>query len=323
MRWANWVGVAACAAWLSYTPMLHAQCNGAKIGMGPGIELELPLTFMDRAGKPTLDEVHLPNAPADYDFPLGFIDSVEPPNGSARTTASPLRVLFVGNSLTFYHAMPKLFAALAAAGTQRRVVVSLVSMPGGPTGVLWKCTDVQQVIATLPWDAVIVQLRPGLEQIAPALASATQQFHDLIAAHGARPFAWWQYRGHDDAASKAPAYDTLFTAVATQAGMAVVPVPAAWEAVYARDTTLWAGLYNAAGDGHPSAVGSYLLALTFYQALTGQSPVGLPGTAGLATVPARDAQTLQAAVAAVASRTVQPKAQDKPTQAQVGSGRKP
>jgi hypothetical protein len=102
----------------------------------------------------------------------------------------------------------------------------------------------------------------------------TAKFAPLIRAAGAEPalYSVWPESW------RTSAFDSVrmsYDAAAADVGGALVPVGDAWRASWRRDATM--ALYG--GDGfHPSALGTYVAAVTMYARLTGRSPVGLPSS---------------------------------------------
>ena len=234
-----------------------------------------------------------PNEP----YPWGYQDSadarpavsddasgVPAPHAMAR----PWRVLFVGNSLTYVNSLPRLFSHLAAHGLHRPVMVGLVSLPGATPYLLWHQTDLRQVLAALPWDVVVVQLRPSdgradYQQTRQTFPYYVQLFTAAITAQHARPVFWtqWAYPPAIDSfytLSEQTSVNTTLNASAKAAGTIIVPIPQRFAQVRQQDEVIWRTLFRSATDPHPSALGSYLAALVLYRTLTGQSPMGLPRT---------------------------------------------
>ena len=240
---------------------------------------------------PRLREVTDPSA----GFPLGFLDSSEAPGGAARVQAPPLRILFVGNSLTYFNEMPRLFSTLAAAGLHRRVVVGLVSLGSASPYVLWTFTDVTQVMAAMPWDAIVVQMKPRSGNTRANFERYARLFTQAATAHHARTVLWTEYAGLNTAGDVQATIDTSLASAARTAGATVAPVSAAWAAVRQANDATWRALYYS-DDVHPSALGSYLLSLVMYRTLTGHSPVGLPAGAGTVVMPDSSASLLQHAI---------------------------
>lgn len=254
-------------------------------------------TFLDTAALAT-HRVRIREIAGNDGFSIGFLDSTEAPGGMPGGPAPrPLRVLFLGNSLTYYNAMPRMFGTLAAQGLRRRVVVGLVSLPGASSYVLWEGTDVRQIIARLPWDYLVVQLKPIGAPTRRDFQRYARLFTQQAAAYHARAVVWTQFRAPDTQVAEQVTLDTTLAAVAKAAGAGLAPIPAVWETVQQASDSTWRGLYFnlATGNTHPSPMGSYLMALVFYRAITGQSPVGLAPHAGAATLSEREAALLQRA----------------------------
>lgn len=264
----------------------------------PAHDYFIPATYLRRFYDPGEHTIRLVTTYIS-DYLQGFIDSADamPPG---RPTQPPLRVLFLGNSLTYYHAMPRLFAQLAAQGLHRRVVAGLVSLPGTSLPHLWEGTDLPEVLQKFPWDVVVMQIHPGGSDSMDAQRAATLISAPILARRG-RAIAWGMYRGPNANPSFAAAIDDLVSGAATASHATVAPVPAAWDAVQRADTVLWKRLFDDLphDDIHPSALGSYLLALSFYTSMTGRSPVGLSTTVGDFPVARADAERLQRIVASL------------------------
>lgn len=267
----------------------------------PQTQMRLPLHVLDSTPGHGITIREIRMGDAKLNFAISFLDSTDAPGGTtAAATKPPLRILFIGNSLTFYNELPRLFSRVAAAGLHRRVVVGLVSLPGGPASTIWQATDVQQVIAQLPWDVVVLQTRPM------ALHDSTNFNHDArvyaraAAAQHARLILWGQFRSPDAPLALQAVLDSGFAGAAAVAGATVAPVPAAWEAVRRADSTLWPRLFYSATNDHPSVLGSYLIAMVLYHTITEQSPVDLPTAVGSVSIPSREATALQHAAVTAA-----------------------
>lgn len=288
--WQRGMYVAALAV-LGKTAAVAAQ--------GLSGEPPLPLRYIDTlpAGAGTGIRTYFSSG----GHPVSLLDSVEAPGGSGRSAAndSALRVLFIGNSLTYYNGMARMFAALAAEGTRRRVVVGVAAYPGASLDLLWDLTDAREVIRRFPWDYVVVQPM-GIDD-SLALINDVRLFHQEIAAVKARTVMWAQYPIGSATLDQQETWNAENAAAARTVGATVAPVPAAWDAVRHADRTLWRRLFVSDSDGHPSPLGSYLIALVAYQTIVGQSPVGLPRAAGAETLSAQEVEVLQRATASTRS----------------------
>lgn len=278
------------------------------------------------AGHPRMKDVR-----ADFSH-IGYMDSVGAPAGATDTT--PLRVLFIGNSLTYYHEMPRIFMSLAAAGERRRVVVGLVSWPGLSVEQITGLTDVNGVVKRFPWSYIVLQQKPQPSMIegyrvylqGMPMSSWTiddnveivKHFLQADADSHAHVALWDQYYMPDLGHAGQQVIDSLVGGAARATGVPYIPVGAVWDRVGRTDSATWYHLYQswvpgkAISNYHPSFLGSYLVALAIYQTITGRSPVGLPNTiegvrlphsVGTLTIPAATAALLQHAVAEEAIQT--------------------
>jgi hypothetical protein len=201
---------------------------------------------------------------------------------TARQERPPTRVLFVGNSYTYFNNLPEILAKLAAARGQK--VETLMVAPGG-----WRLQDHWEkgsALAALhahPWEFVVLQEQStlgvnyyvdGLSRVAgdEAFRPYAEKWMAEVRKAGAVPLlylTWARKASPEDQAALNAAYIR-----AAKTGEArVAPVGMAWAAVRREQPSM--ELFAADGS-HPSPAGSYLAACTLYSAIFGQSPVGLP-----------------------------------------------
>ena len=200
---------------------------------------------------------------------------------------APTRVLFIGNSHTFYNDLPEMFAELARSGGYE-VEVDM-SAQGG-----WALSDHAASTLTLDkieqqdWDYVILQERTSFivdkpdEHAYPAI----RLLYDKISEKDATLilFMTWGprdslpdagFENFDDMQSQ---IRSGYTDIAAELGITVAPVGIAWQ----NGITEYPQLNLWHMDGvHPSREGSYLSACVFYALIFQKSPEGLPYTAGL------------------------------------------
>lgn len=198
--------------------------------------------------------------------------------GDADANAPPpvaLHVLFIGNSLTEVNDLPAMVQALADSAGEPSMRVASVTMGGFSLEDHWDGTDARDRIAGDAWDWVVLQQGPSAwPSSRENLREWTAKFAPLIRAAGAEPalYSVWPESW------RMSAFDSVrmsYAAAAADVGGALVPVGDAWRASWRRDATM--ALYG--GDGfHPSALGTYVAAVTMYARLTGRSPIGLPSS---------------------------------------------
>ena len=190
--------------------------------------------------------------------------------GAASTGGT--RVLFVGNSLTGVNDLPRMFAAVAAAGGFNVSTGKVVFNDFSLSDHLFRGDAVTEIRAS-DWDYVVLQQGPsGRPDSRSQLLDATRQFATVIAAEGARPALYMVWPD----ASRRTAFDSVSVSY-TQAADAVegllFPAGDAWVRAWAGKP----GLRLYADDGlHPSPLGSYLAALAIYAVLCDRLPTTLP-----------------------------------------------
>ena len=184
----------------------------------------------------------------------------------------PLRVLFVGNSLTATNDLPEAVAALAADAGRRPVETRMVAPGGVSLEEHWRSTGARQALDDGPWDAVVLQQGPStLPESRAHLRTWTRRWADEVRAQGAQPAllgAWPEAERRD----AFPAAIDSHAAAATASDATLLPVAAAWRAAWRRDPDL--ELYGPDGF-HPSELGTQLAALVVYAGLTGEDPGAL------------------------------------------------
>ena len=181
-------------------------------------------------------------------------------------------MLFLGNSLTAWNELPEMVAAL---GRARNVPIEFEAVtPGGydlsdhwNNGLSLERLRAAEVgRGRAPAGAVGAAGEPGAAQGVGA------RWADEIRANGATPalYGVWpeNYRR-----SALPASIASYRNAAAASGAVLLPAGDAWRIAWRRNAKL--KLYGPDAF-HPSAMGTYLAALTVYGGLTRTSPVGLP-----------------------------------------------
>jgi len=193
----------------------------------------------------------------------------DPPPASA-----DLRLLFVGNSLTYTNDLPAMTEALVEANSSLRdIYVESVSLPGFGLQDHWAgLSNARERIAAGGWDYVILQQGPSATEGRPSLLDYTMRFSAEIKAVGGRPALYMVWPDHSRPFDFDGVSDSYRTAAAQVEGL-VFPAGEAWRAAWAQDTTL--ALYGPDGF-HPSRMGTYLAALVIFEQLTGENPLDLP-----------------------------------------------
>lgn len=195
--------------------------------------------------------------------------------GSGMTPEDPdpaLRVLFIGNSLTYTNDLPGMLGwMLAETGTPAGVAA--VAKPNYGLEDHWRDGEARARLAE-GWDVVVLQQGPSATEGRPSLLEYSARFAAEIRAAGARPalyMVWPSERRRFDfdgvSASYRMAADTID-------GL-LFPAGEAWRAAWRRDPLL--PLYGPDGF-HPSPTGTYLAALVLFSRLSDADPADLPAT---------------------------------------------
>jgi hypothetical protein len=206
-----------------------------------------------------------------------------PAPAGARPAVSATRVLFLGNSYTYFSNLPAIFVKLAAA-RNHKVEVVMLALPGWRLKDHWERSNSREVLQQgRPWDYVVLQEqstlgtntyvdgRPrvsGDEIFRPYADRWTAE----VRAAGATPvfyLTWARKATPQDQA----ALNSACIRAAKAGAARVAPVGMAWATVRREDPSL--ELFQPDGS-HPSAAGSYLAACTLFAAIFNESPVGLP-----------------------------------------------
>jgi len=190
-------------------------------------------------------------------------------------SSPPKRILFVGNSYTYFWNLPQQVNAMAEA--KDVPLKAYQSTAGGVNlGQHWrgeKNLNSREIIQEKEFNAIIIQDHSMRSIEAPdSLMFFGKRMAKLITARGAQPYLYMTWSRIWDPYMQAPiqaAYESLGEAT----GAIVVPVGLAWEK--ARQLRPELPLYDADGS-HPSSLGSYLTACVFFSTLSGESPIGLP-----------------------------------------------
>ena len=203
----------------------------------------------------------------------------------------PLRVLFVGNSLTATNDLPAQVAALAKAGGHR-VETGAVVEDGFSLEDHWNGGDALSAIASGGWDLVVLQQGPSsLPESQAHLREWAARYAAVARRAGVRPgllTVWPESTRRSALAAVISSYRNAAKAASAE----LFPAGDAWRRAWACNRKL--GLYGPDGF-HPSRLGTHLAALVVYGRLfKGRifSPALTP-----AGISPRTARTLQAAAA--------------------------
>jgi len=183
-----------------------------------------------------------------------------------------VRLLFLGNSLTYTNDLPGMLEQLAVAGGVVGIDARDASQPGYALEDHWSTPQSRAALDEGPWDIVILQQGPSsLPESQVNLVTWAETWADAIRDRGGEPALYmvWPDR------TRLEFFDDVresYEAAADAADGALYPAGEAWRSAWARDPTL--ALYGP-DDFHPSVMGTYLAALTIYRGITGRAPPSL------------------------------------------------
>lgn len=217
-------------------------------------------------------------------------------------TARPaeLRVLFVGNSLTYTNDLPGIVQALAEAAGKGRLVYEMVAFPNYSLEDHWNQGDARRMIAAGKWDFVVLQQGPSaLPESRVLLVEYARRFAKEIRGSGAKPALYMVWPSQTRQKDFDGVRDSYARAAEEVNGM-LFPAGEAWRAAWRRKPDV--ALYSPDGL-HPSLLGSYLAAMVIYQQLYDQPSTRPPSSLKLRskTVPKIDLSTQEAELLQAAS----------------------
>ena len=109
-------------------------------------------------------------------------------SGPAPVEDPELRILFIGNSMTYANDLPSLVRELGRSEPSRQVTVSSVAYGNFSLVDHWERGDAQRAIASGPWDFVVLQQGPSaLPDSRALLVEYAGKFAEEIRRVGAQP----------------------------------------------------------------------------------------------------------------------------------------
>ena len=217
-------------------------------------------------------------------FLVATIAVAAQPTQSARPVRScTTRVLFLGNSYTYFNDVPAIVSELAKAGHQCRVETRMVA-PGGKTlKDHWDSAASRAALNSEAWDFVVLQDQSTLGinfyfegQTRVTSDELFRPYAELwaneIRKHHATPVFYLTWARKATPVDQA-ALNYAYVSAAKKTRSLVAPAGLGWARV--RQTDPGIDLYYRDG-AHPSPAGSYLAACAIYAAIFGKSPVNLP-----------------------------------------------
>lgn len=185
------------------------------------------------------------------------------------------KLLFIGNSYTYFNQLPLTLAAMAFdSGAARNLKVAQVVQGGATLELLWNHSDAGSSIAQGgPWTEVILQEQSRRPFEDPeAMYKFVCAFDQEIRKVHARTVLYqtWCDRNQFEVQKQ---LTNSYKDAASRVGAEVVPAGEAFVICQREQPNI--NLYDT-DNHHPSKEGTYLAACVFYTRIFGRSPVGLP-----------------------------------------------
>ncbi len=187
------------------------------------------------------------------------------------TQPNPIRVLFIGNSLTYANDLPAMVCAMARS-TGRPATCESVAKPDYGLEEHWNDGDARRAIGR-GWDVVVLQQGPSaLPESRRLLVAYARRFDAEIKKAGARTALYmvWPSRARR---GDFPGVSQSYAAAANEVQGLLLPAGDAWRAAWAADSALQ--LYGPDGF-HPAPMGTYLAALVVYEQIFAAPPPAAP-----------------------------------------------
>jgi hypothetical protein len=194
------------------------------------------------------------------------------------------RILFIGNSYTYFNDLPDMVSNLARYRNQCTVQTRMVAPGGWRLKDHWEKGIARQLLDAEKWNFVVLQEQStlgmnywveGKDHVNSdaVFRPYAEKWAAAVQAKGAMPvffLTWAEKNAPEDQSALSYAY----ARAAKETRSLLAPVGLAWEAVRRDQPQI--GLFYEGHGSHPSPAGSYLAACVFYAAIFHQNPLGLP-----------------------------------------------
>lgn len=181
-------------------------------------------------------------------------------------TATPLRVLFIGNSLTYTNNLPGAVAGLSLQSeAARRIEVGEATYPNWSLWMHWASGKALKIMRSEHWDFVVLQPRDVDDR------KVIELFDAEVRKIGARTILIVMFPSLGK--RHPPDYYERQEQTASSLGILSAPVGPAWK--LAAEAGISQSTFYDLDGSHPSFVGTYLWACVIYSVITGMSPEGL------------------------------------------------
>jgi len=194
------------------------------------------------------------------------------------------RVLFIGNSYTYFNDLPEIFAKLAEAGHRGKIETRMVAPGGWRLKDHWEKGAARKSLDDERWDFVVLQDQStlGMDYWVKGTDHANsdavfrpyaEKWAAKIREKGAIPVFFLTWAGRNVPEDQL-ALNYAYMNAAKETRSLLAPVGMAWDTLRHEQPSL--GLFYEGHGSHPSPAGSYLAACVLYATIFQQNPLDLP-----------------------------------------------
>ena len=194
-----------------------------------------------------------------------------------RQRQKPLRVLFIGNSYTFFNGGLGTAVKSPRRRRQGRPAFEYIEVTKGGQTLEGHWNDGKALAAIRKggWDFVVLQEHSlGARRSREKMFQYAKMFDAEIRKTGAKT-VFYETWGRKNRPEMYGVVEQAYVGLATQLKAVVAPAGAAWTMALKSNPTL---ALHIADLSHPTPAGTYLNACVFYETFFGKSPEGLPRT---------------------------------------------
>ncbi|MEH2128920.1 SGNH/GDSL hydrolase family protein [Nostoc sp.] len=184
-----------------------------------------------------------------------------------------IRVLFIGNSYTYFNDLPWLTQQLAASAKEpKKLETEMVVIGGATLQNHWKSGKALRLLKKKRWDYVVLQEQSTLPITNPKeMYKYASLFDAEIKRVNSQTVFYLTWAKQNQPETQQILTDGYMN-IAQELKAKVAPVGIAWQKI--QEANLKLNLYNS-DLSHPSPIGSYVAACVFYTTFYENSPVGL------------------------------------------------
>jgi hypothetical protein len=184
-----------------------------------------------------------------------------------------MRVLFIGNSYTYFNDLPWLTQQLAESAKETRILETEMVVAGGATlKSHWKQGQALRLLKAKHWDYVVLQEQSTLPITNPQEMYKYASLFDAEIKRVNSQTVFYLTWAKQNQPETQQILTNSYMNIAKELKAKVAPVGIVWQKIPQKNLKL--NLYSS-DQSHPSPIGSYVAACVFYTTFYGNSPVGL------------------------------------------------